>query len=73
MLADVTMRQQMSLQIRSLVETLVADRAFVGRFFHVQDFVHRQSPRLAKAFSAFRALERLFLRMNIPGKIENQR
>ena len=37
---DVRVRQQMSLQVRSLVETSVADRTTVGRLFVVENLVN---------------------------------
>lgn len=55
----------MSFKIGPLIKTSTADGAFVWRFFHVQNLVHRQSPRLAETFAAFRAFERLFFRVDV--------
>jgi hypothetical protein len=49
----------MGFEIRTLIETAVADGTFVRRFFHVEDFVHGQSATLTKSFPAFDAFERL--------------
>lgn len=72
MFACITMSQQVSFQVRSLVETLVADWAFMRRFFHMQNFMHRQCSRLAESFATLGALKWLLLRMNIPEKTENK-
>lgn len=58
----------MSLQVGSLVETLVANWALMRRFFHMQDFVHRQSPRLAETFPTLGALKWFLLRVDISVK-----
>lgn len=72
MFAGVSVSHQMRLQVRPLVEALVANRALVRRLFHVEDLVNRQRPRLAETFPAFCTLERLFFRVNVSGKIENK-
>lgn len=58
-------RQHVRFQIRSLVEGSAADRALMRGFFHVQDLVDSESARLAESFTAFGALERLLLAMDV--------
>ena len=62
---QIGVRQQMSLQIGTLVETARANGTLVRRFFQVQNPVHGQRSRLAKAFAAITAFEWLLFRMNI--------
>lgn len=56
----------MCLEVAALVEAARADRTFVRRLFHVQDFVNRQSTTLTEALAAFVALEGFFLAMDVP-------
>lgn len=64
---DVRVRQEMCLQVAPLIEAPGADGTLVRRLLHVEDLVHRQGPALAESFSAFRAFERLFLAVDVPG------
>lgn len=57
--------KQVGLEVGPLVKAATANGAFVRGLLHVQDLVDGQSPRLAKAFAAFGALERLLLRMDV--------
>ena len=63
---DVGVGEEVSLEVGSLIEGATAGVALVRRVLHVQDPVHGQRPRLTEPFSALRALERLFLRMDVP-------
>lgn len=65
----VGVREQMRLEVTALVETALAHRTLVRRFFQVEDFVYGQRSRLTESFAAFRALERFLLGMNIPETI----
>lgn len=67
------MSQQVGFQVASLVEAPCTDWAFVGRFLHVENFVNSQRTTLAKTLAAFVALERLFLAVDVPGNIMNDR
>lgn len=53
----VGVRQQMGLQVGSLVEAATADGTFVWRLFHVKDLVDGQRPRLAKTFATLQTFE----------------
>lgn len=52
--------QHVGFEIGPLVEGFGADGAFVGRFFHVEDLVHRQRSGLAESFTALGAFEWFF-------------
>lgn len=56
----------MGLQIRALIEGAIAHGTLVRRLLHVQNLVHGQGARLAKAFAALGALEGLLLGVNVP-------
>ena len=60
-------RQQVGLEVRPLVEGLVAQVALVRRLVHVQHLVHGERPRLAEALAAVLALERLLAAVDVPG------
>jgi hypothetical protein len=60
--------QQMSLEVRALIETAVAHGTLVRRLFHVQNLVHRQSATLTKSFPALDAFERLLLGVDVAEK-----
>lgn len=65
---DVGVRQQMGLEVRTLIETALANGALVRRLLHVENLVNGQGARLAEAFAAFQAFERFLFRMNVSGK-----
>lgn len=62
---DIGMGQQMGLEVGPLVEASLTNGTSVGRLLHVQDSVDGQGPRLAEAFAAFIALERLLFRVDV--------
>lgn len=64
---DVGVRQEVSLQVRPLVEGSTAHGTLVRRFLHVEDLVDRQGPGLAEALAALRALEGFFFAVDVPG------
>lgn len=63
---DVGMGEKVSFQVGSLIEAARTDGTFVGRLFHVEDFVYGERSRLAEALSALAAFKWFLFRMNIP-------
>jgi len=61
----VSVSQQVGLQVGSLIETSLADRALVGRLLHVKDLVNRQGPGLTESLPTVGTLERLLLGVNV--------
>ena len=63
----------MSLEIRALIETAVADGTLVRGLLHVQDLVNSQSATLTKSLPALHALEGLLLGVDVPEKRERMK
>ena len=59
------MSEQVSFQIRTLIERFPTGRATMGRLLEMQDLVDGQSSRLAKTFAALVALEGFLFGMNV--------
>jgi hypothetical protein len=62
---DVGVREEVSLQVRALVEAPAANRTLVRRLLHVQDLVHGQRARLAEALAALDAFKWFLFGMDI--------
>ncbi len=56
---DISVRQQVGLEVRALVEASLTNRTSVGTLLHVEDTVDSKCPRLAETFAAFIAFEGL--------------
>lgn len=63
---DVRVREEVRLEVGTLVEGSRAHRTAVRGALGVQDAVHGQRAGLAETFAALRAPERLLLRVDIP-------
>lgn len=57
----------MGFEVGSLVECFGTDWTFVGRFFHVENFVNGQGSGLAEAFATFLTFEGFFFGVDISG------
>ena len=62
---EVGVREEVSLEIGSLIEAARTDGAFVRRLFQMQNPVDGQRSRLAKAFAAIATFKRLLLRVDV--------
>lgn len=62
----VSVRQEMSFQITSLIKASRANWTLVGRFLHVKYFVNCQSSTLAKTFAAFSTFEWFLFAVDVP-------
>lgn len=69
---DVSVGEQVGLQIGTLVEGAIAHGALVWRLLHVQDLVDSQSAGLTESLAALRALEGLLLGVDISAGYQNE-
>ena len=66
------MREEVSLEIGSLIEAARTDGAFVRRLFQMQNPVDGQRSRLTKAFAAIATFKRLLLRVDVSVEIRRK-
>lgn len=57
----------MRFEIGALIKAAIADRAFMRRFFEMENFVDGQCARLTKSFATFHAFEWFLFWMNVSG------
>ena len=63
---DVGVREEVCLQVATLVERSSTGGTLVGRLLHVERLVNGERPCLAESFPTFTAFEWFLLRMDVP-------